>query len=111
MEALKQQMGEKMATTSAGMQEMQRKLDQLKQAASGLQTPEGGMNEALKQSPDQQLGEMAQKVAQAGMSSEQLDAALSNLKAGDLEKFLENLNDAQIDLEKMAQMAKRNAKA
>jgi hypothetical protein len=105
MDALKQQLGEKMAQ-QAGMQEMQRKLDQLKQAASGLQTPEGGMNEALKQSMAQQLGEMAQKAAQMGMSAEQLDAALSNLKAGDFEKFLKNLNQAQIDMEKMAQVAK-----
>ena len=105
MDALKQQMGEKMAE-QAGLQEMQRKLDQLKQAASGLQTPEGGMNEALQQSLAQQLGEMAQKASQMGMSAEQLDAALSSLKSGDFEKFLKNLNEAQVDLEKMAQMSK-----
>ncbi len=105
MDALKQQLGEKIAQ-QAGLQEMQRKLDQLKQAASGLQTPEGGMNEALKQSLAQQLGEMAQQASQMGMSAEQLDAALSNLKSGDFEKFLKNLNEAQIDMEKMAQMAK-----
>lgn len=105
MDTLKQQLGEKMAQ-QAGLQEMQRKLDQLKQAASGLQTPEGGTNEAIKQSLAQQLSEMAQKAAQMGMSSEQLDAALSNLKAGDFEKFLKNINEAQIDMEKMAQMAK-----
>jgi hypothetical protein len=105
MNSLKQQLGEKMAE-QAGLQEMQRKLDQLKQAASGLQTPEGGMNEALQQSLAQQLGEMAQNASQMGMSAEQLDAALSSLKAGDIEKFLKNLNEAQVDLEKMAQMAK-----
>ena len=104
MDTLKQQMGEN-ATPSSDLQEMQRELDQLKQTASGLQSPEGGMNEALKQSLTQQLGEMAQRAAQTGISSEQLEAALANLKSGDLEKFLKNLSDAQIDMEKTAQMS------
>lgn len=102
MNSLKQQMG-KHATPSSELQEMQRELDQLKQTASSLQSPEGGMTEALKQSLTQQLGEMAQKAAQTGISSEQLEAALASLKSDDLEKFLKHLGDAQIDMEKKAQ--------
>ena len=102
MNSLKQQMGEH-ETPSSELQEMQRELDQLKQTASSLQSPEGGMTEALKQSLTQQLGEMAQKAAQTGISSEQLEAALASLKSGDLEKFLKHLGDAQIDMEKKAQ--------
>lgn len=106
MEDLKRQLGEKMASQAA-MQEMQRKLDQLQKAVQGMQDSEGGMSEQMKQSLAQQLGEMAQQAAQMGLSSEQIEAALNNLKEGDIEKLLKDLNQAQVDLDKMLQMAKQ----
>jgi tetratricopeptide (TPR) repeat protein len=106
MEDLKRQLGEKMASQAA-MQEMQRKLDALQKAVQGMQDSEGGMSEQMKQSLAQQLSDMAQQAAQMGLNSEQIEAALNNLKAGDIEKLLKDLNQAQVDLDKMLQMAKQ----
>jgi hypothetical protein len=104
METLTQRLGEKM-NKEAEIRELARSMDQAMETASNLGTSEDGINPSLSQSLSQQLNEMAQSASEIGLSAEQIQAALSSLHSGNLDKLMEGMHQSRLDLENMLKMA------
>ncbi|HEY9173780.1 MAG TPA: hypothetical protein VI136_15970 [Verrucomicrobiae bacterium] len=105
MEALQQSLGDKAANPEA-LDKLKADLQKLQQTAAGLKAGDSAASEALKQQLERSLADLARQAAELGLSLPPLDEALKALEASQVDKFLKDLNLAQTDLEKLAQMAK-----
>ncbi len=108
MEALQKQLGDK-APDADGAKELQKELDQLKEAAKGLADTSSPEGQAARQQLSQMTSDLAQKAESMGFSLPSLDEALEALKSAEIDQFLKDLDVADIDLEKMADFARQMA--
>ena len=108
MDALKQQMGDKAGSPDAADQ-LKKDLDKLKDAAKGMADNPSGATDAMKQQLSSMASELARKAESLGMPMPSLDEAVAALQASQVDQFLKDLNVADRDLEKMADLARQMA--
>ncbi|MBL9175342.1 MAG: hypothetical protein JNL10_17510 [Verrucomicrobiales bacterium] len=108
MDALKQQMGDKAGSPDAADQ-LKKDLDKLKDAAKGMAENPSGATDAMKQQLSSMASELARKAESLGMPMPSLDEAAAALQASQVDQFLKDLNVADRDLEKMADLARQMA--
>jgi hypothetical protein len=105
MESLQKQLGDKNANPEAA-EKLQKDLEKLKDAAKGL----AGDNSAAAQAARKQMSEMASSLARKaeslGMPMPNLDDAVAALNQAQVEQFLKNLDAAEMDLQKMADLSR-----
>ena len=97
--------GEK-ANTQDALDKLRRDLDKLQQAAAGMPQNDQATAEAKKQELSQSLSQLAKKAAEMGLDLPSLDEAIKALEASDIDKFLKDLDLADVNLEKLQMMAK-----
>ncbi len=105
LDALQKALGDK-ATNPEALDKLKADLQKLQQAAAAMQAGDPAASEAQKQQLEKSLADLARKAAELGVSLPPLDEAIQALEASQVDKFLEDLNLAQTDLEKLAQMSK-----
>lgn len=88
------------------LQEMKNQLNQLRQAATGLNSNEGGATPEMRQQTAESMANLSQIAREQGMSLPDLEEALTAWQSGEIEQFLKALDSAQMDLDKMLEMAK-----
>jgi hypothetical protein len=104
IETLQKQLGNQAGNPDA-LDKLKQDLQKLQQAASGLPNQDGP-SQQMKEQLSQSLSDLAKKADELGLSLPNLEDALKALEAGQIDKFLTDLKFAEVDLEKMAQMAK-----
>ncbi|MBN9690899.1 MAG: hypothetical protein J0M24_11725 [Verrucomicrobia bacterium] len=109
MEALQKQLGDK-TPTSEDAKELQKQLDQLKDAAKAMADSGSAEAKAQQQNLANMAQELARKAEEMGLSMPSLDDAVEALKGAQVDQFLKDLEIAEKDLEKMAEMARQMAK-
>jgi len=109
--ALQKQL-EKMKETLKGaqpdaMEKLAQKLQEAQKAAAGMQgaSPDAAAQQALSQS----LAQLAQTAKNMGLSLDALDKALDALKNLQVDRLLQDLKQAGLDLDKMRDMAQKMA--
>lgn len=108
MDALQKQMGDKALTPEAA-DELKKDLEKLKDAAKGMADNAAGNSEAMKQQMANMTSDLAKKAEAMGMPLPSLDEALAALNASQVDQFLKDLDLANRDLDKMAQLARQMA--
>lgn len=105
MDALQKSLGDK-ATNPEALDQLKSDLQKLQQAAAAMKAGDSASSEALKQQLEKSLADLARKAAELGLSLPPLDEAIQALEASQVDQFLKDLNLAQTDLERLAQMAR-----
>jgi len=105
IDSLQKQLGEKAGQEDA-MDQLQKKLEQLKEAAKGLADNTPGQSDAARQQLAQMASELARQAEAMGMPLPSLDEAVAALQNAQVEQFLKDLDVAENDLQKLADMAK-----
>jgi len=105
MEALKKQLGSTKADAEQ-MDRMQKQLDQLQQQARDLAS-QGGGTDAERAQMSQSLAALSAQAASLGMNLPELEAAMQAFAANQADLFLQNLEAATTDLEKLKQAAQK----
>jgi chromosome segregation ATPase len=105
METLRKQLGSNPAEPEQ-MEQLQEQLDQMQQQARDLAN-QGGGSDAERAQMSQSLAALAAQAADLGISVPDLDAAIQALAANQADLFLQNLEAATHDLEKLKQAAQR----
>jgi len=105
MEALQKQLGTNKADPEK-MEQMQKQLDQLQQQARDMAN-KGGGTDAERAQMSQSLAALSSQAAEMGMSLPELDAAMQALAAAQSDLFLQNLEAATTDMEKLKQAAQK----
>ena len=108
LDALQKQLGER-PTTPEAADELQRGLDQLKEAAKGLADNASGNPEALQQQLAAMASDLARKAEALGLPLPSLDEAVAALQSSQIDQFLRDLKTAENDLEKLADLAQQIA--
>ncbi|MCW5557164.1 MAG: hypothetical protein KIT22_04935 [Verrucomicrobiae bacterium] len=109
MEALQKQLDDKNVSPEAADQ-LRQQMDQLKEAAKGLaDNNAGGNSEALKQQLSSMASDLARKAESLGMPLPNLDDAVAALQSSQMDQFLKELEFADRDLEKLADLARQMA--
>jgi hypothetical protein len=106
IEQLQRELG-RAGTNSGALAALQRKLEELQQAAQGLANPSGDATDARARELSAQLSALAGQAAQLGVELPQLDAAIAALAAQNTDLFLKQLDQALTDLEKLRDLAQR----
>ena len=88
------------------LQEMKNQLKQLRQAAAGLNSGEGGTTPEMRQQTAESMANLSQIAREQGISLPDLEEALTAWQSGEIDQFLKALDSAQMDLDKMLEMAK-----
>jgi hypothetical protein len=88
------------------LEEMKQRLDQLQKAASGMNANSDGMTPEMNQKMAESMASLSQMAKSQGMSLPDLEDAMAALENGDVDQFLKDLKSAQVDLDKMLEMAK-----
>lgn len=105
IQALQQKMDSSSGNPNA-LQEMKNQLEQLRQAAAGLNSNEGGMTPEMRRQTLESMADLSQTAREQGVSLPDLEEALTAWQSGEIDQFLKALDSAQIDLDKMLEMAK-----
>lgn len=108
IEALQKQLGEKGADPNAADQ-LKKDLDKLKDAAKGLADNASGNSETAKQQLSSMASDLARKAEALGMPLPSLDEAVAALQSAQVDQFLRDLEVADKDLAKMADLARQMA--
>jgi hypothetical protein len=104
LDELKKELGEKLEN-AAKLAEMKNELQNLEKAAAGS-ADKNASADSMKEQFQQALSKLSQRASEAGLDAASLEAALASLQNGDIDKFLKDLKDAQVDLDKMLALAK-----
>lgn len=88
------------------LQEMKNQLKQLQQAAAGQNSSEGGTTPEMRQQTAESIANLSQIAREQGISLPDLEEALTAWQSGEIDQFLKALDSAQMDLDKMLEMAK-----
>ncbi len=105
IESLQKQLGDKAGNKDVADQ-LQKDLQKLKDAAKGMADNNSAAAQAARQQMSQMASELARKAESLGMPMPSLDEAVAALNNAQVEQFLKDLNVAEQDLQKMADMAK-----
>ena len=105
IESLQKQLGDKAGNKDVAEQ-LQKDLQKLKDAAKGMADNNSAAAQAARQQMSQMANELARKAESLGMPMPSLDEAVAALNNAQVEQFLKDLNAAEQDLQKMADMAK-----
>jgi hypothetical protein len=105
IESLQKQLGDKPGDKDVADQ-LQKDLQKLKDAAKGMADNNSAAAKAARQQMSQMANELARKAESLGMPLPSLDEAVAALNNAQVEQFLKDLNVAEQDLQKMADMAK-----
>lgn len=105
IESLQKQLGAQAGDKDVAEQ-LQKDLQKLKAAAKGMADNNSAAAQAARQQMSQMAGELARKAESLGMPMPSLDEAVAALNNAQVEQFLKDLNVAEQDLQKMADMAK-----
>ncbi len=108
MDSLQKQLGDKQGNPE-DIDKLQKDLQKLKEAAKGLADNNSAAAQAARNQMAQSASELARKAESLGMSLPSLEEAVTALQNAQVEQFLKDLNLAQQDLEKLAEMAKAMA--
>lgn len=106
IDQMQKELGKNGKEATDAARELQKDLQKLKDAAKGLADKEGVEAKAARAEMAKALSELAQKAMDQGMPLDALKEASDQLKAANVEQFLKQLNLAEHDLEKMADMAR-----
>lgn len=106
MEELAKALGDKAAKHPDALDQLQKDLQALKQSAQGMADKDGAQGAAARAELSKAAAELARKAESMGMPMPSLDEAVAALNAAQVEQFLKDLNVAEQDLQKMAEMAK-----
>lgn len=99
-------LGDKAAKNPDAADQLQKDLQALKQSAQGMADKDGAEGAAARSQLAKAAAELARKAESMGMPLPSLDEAVAALNAAQVEQFLKDLNVAEKDLQKLADMAK-----
>lgn len=105
MAALQEKLGNGAATADK-LDQLQKSLEKIQQAAAGLSDKDSKEAAAQRERLAQELSNLARQAKDMGLSVGNLDQAIEALKAGQTDLFLRDLDVAMQDLEKLREMAK-----
>lgn len=105
IDQLQQQMANGSASQDA-MDKMKRDLDKAQEAAADLKTKTGQARKEAEEKLQQQLADLAKEAKEAGLSLPQLDEAIAALSATKPDEVVKDLQMAEVELEKLRDMAK-----
>jgi chemotaxis protein histidine kinase CheA len=106
LEALQDELGAKTSNPEA-LEKMKRAVEDLQQAAAAMQqTSDAAAAEAAKAQMSQALANLAKQAEDLGLDLPNLEDAVKALEAGQIDKLLKDLQMAELDLDKLAKMAK-----
>jgi hypothetical protein len=105
IDQLTQQMANGSASQDA-MDKMKRDLDQAKEAASDLKNKNGQARKEAEEKLQQQLADLAKEAKEGGLSLPQLDEAVAALSAAKPDEVVKDIQMAEIELDKLRDMAK-----
>ena len=105
IDQLQQQMANGSASQDA-MDKMKRDLDKAQEAASDLKNKSGQARKEAEEKLQQQLADLAKEAKDAGLSLPQLDEAIAALSATRPDEVVKDLQMAEVELEKLRDMAK-----
>lgn len=106
IDQLSKALGDKAAKNPEAADELKKEMQALKQSAQGLSDKEGAEAAAARSQLAQAASELARKAESMGMPIPSLDEAVAALNAAQVEQFLKDLNAAEKDLDKLADMAR-----
>jgi uncharacterized protein with von Willebrand factor type A (vWA) domain len=104
IDALREALGNKSAEPEA-LEKFKQKLQQAKQAASGLPDKDGAARGAAKNDLAQSLSNLSKEARDIGLSLPSLDEAIEALAASQIDQLLKDLDVAETSLEKLQAMA------
>ncbi len=105
IQALQQKMSGN-ASDPAALQKMKDQIAQLQKAAAGLNANDEGVSSKMQRQMADGMASLSQMTQEQGLSLPDLEEALSALQNGEIDQFLKALDSAQINLDKMLEMAK-----
>jgi hypothetical protein len=106
LENLQKELGQQAGNPEA-LDKMKQSLQTLQQAAAAMQqNNDPAAAGAAKEQMSQTLANLSKQAQELGLSLPELDDAVKALEAGQIDKFLKDLDVAGLDLDKMAKMAK-----
>jgi hypothetical protein len=106
MDALKQSLGEKAAANPEAVEKMKRDLDKLQAAAKALAQAGANASDADRQQMSQALTALSQQAGALGLNMPDLDQAIAALAAQQTDRFLQDLQSAMTDMDKLAAQAR-----
>lgn len=105
MDALKQALG-KAAGKEDAIDQLKRKLGQIKQKAEALPTGDSDDAKSAREKLEESLNDLAQQAKDAGIPMASLDEAIDALRKSQTDFFVRDLNTALNDLEKLQELGK-----
>ncbi|MEW6305516.1 MAG: hypothetical protein AB1705_18725, partial [Verrucomicrobiota bacterium] len=97
----------KAADKSSELNKLKKQLEQLKQTAESMAKEGGGLSQEEQEQLSQSLAALSQQAAELGANIPNLEQAMAALAAQDAGLFLKDLDLSLLDLEKLAEMAKK----
>lgn len=107
IQELQKELGDKAAQNPDAIEKMQEELAKLQQAAKDAAGKTGQEADAARQQMAQALASLAQQAADLGLKLPDLDEAMASLAAQNADLFLQDLQAAMTDLEKLSKMAQQ----
>jgi hypothetical protein len=95
------------AANAEKLDNLQKEIEKLKEAAKGLADKTGEAADAERQKLAAQISSLSQQAAQAGADLPQLDDAIKALEANQADRFMKDMDLATMDLEKLRDMARK----
>lgn len=108
IEAMQKSLGNQPADSDA-LEKMKKDLQKAREAASGLADKNSTAGEAARDQLAQSLSDLAKQAKDLGISLPSLEEAIAALAASQTDQLLRDLDLAETDLEKLAEMAKELA--
>jgi hypothetical protein len=105
IDQLQQQMANGSASQDA-MDKLKRDLDKAKDAAADLKTKTGQARKEAEEKLQQQLADLAKEAKEGALSLPQLDEAIAALSAAKPDEVMKDLQMAEVELDKLRDMAK-----
>ena len=105
IDKLQQQMANGSASQDA-MDKMKRDLDRAQETAAGLKDKTGEARKEAEEKLQQQLADLAKEAKDAGLNLPQLDEAIAALAQAQPDEVVKDLQMAEVELEKLRDMAK-----
>ncbi len=88
------------------MDQMQKALDKIQEAAKAAVDKNGGLSQAEKENLSKSMSALSKQAAEMGMQMPNLDAAMEALAANKTDLFIKDMQIAENDLEKLKDMSK-----
>jgi hypothetical protein len=105
IDKLEQQMANGSASQDA-MDKLKRDLDKAQEAAAGLKDKTGLARKEAEEKLQQQLADLAKEAKEAGLNIPQLDEAIAALSQAQPDEVVKDLQMAEVELDKLRDMAK-----